>query len=485
MDARSPGPQYAQHKTMFTDLPNEIVAQICEHLVPDRSEPRPFRSNEVRTLLDEAAPDGTHDVHLAAAVDEADRRTRSRQFGEYFRRYSGHRVERGVAVHIQDPLWTEERSQSLGNATSSDGVGSYSQTSNSLKLSETGCSICTLCSQIDAPNHTTRSGNSLTNFAIACRSVADQGRLLHRRHKFHMTISNHGVTFEGLRSGAPLKNGRAMPITKSLDARGSKHQTWTLLDIIHLRYIEIPPASIPGNIAFDGLCGVIKDLRKLSIHVELDMDRADVRRLLFFLDQIVLFLLSQHPGEFHLTTLEVDVKLGFHAHAARLRDADFRHTQLAVPLQIVQDAYDTRQSSTINAIADVALTHAGEILESLATSLYELLVRHNSFVRSDVSTNVSTSAPLQLKFRLLGDGPAMQWSEIVSLAPLYRYAPLVVQWMDFGSFKGFCMAVERDFFRSKGLDAVFDIDENGLICDIHFAVPEKETLLEVGNPVNG
>ncbi|KAJ9610714.1 hypothetical protein H2200_005491 [Cladophialophora chaetospira] len=481
MDSNAPRSQVdLPHKTLM-DLPNEVIARVCEFLVPDRSEPRPFRQDEINVSMRKERVDGYDNFYVVEASEE----NTSLESLSYIVPQQGVFYSRIWDGEDERMEVFSQAIQSRGQASESSGPSSLSP-NDGIFDSWDGFDMQQTREKDELTRSENRTGNSLANFAAACKRFGIQVQHLHNRHKFHMTISNHGITFEGLRSGAPLQTYRAIPVGNGPVARGTKQQTWAMLDPIFLQVVEVSKGSLPGNIAFGGISRVIKNIRKLNIHVALDMDPSVSKKVPFFLDQIGSFLSSQPANESRRSTLEVDVKLGFHAHALRPRRTDLSEAQQELPISVantvcgVGQNTGSGQTTPMRTISQIAIPHTLEILKSLTACLSQLLVKHNHRVCS--SDEGKTSPPLSVRLRLLGDGPGTRWGDLLFISPVFRNTlfPLqrITMWVEFGSFEDFCMAVQRGFSSSQVPNTAFKIDGGEKTCGIILFGPEEQSVSE-------
>ena len=144
----------AERPKLLTHLPNEVLQRICEYILPDMLEPKPFSE---------------HELHL----------------GETEEKVSGWRECRKINnVHPRDDCTNDD---------------------SSLQSTRTPGTVNVVREYVQAPQKQPGYHNHLANFAPACTLTSIQVQSITQRPPFLLTVSNEGITFEKIRDAAPIQ----------------------------------------------------------------------------------------------------------------------------------------------------------------------------------------------------------------------------------------------------------------------------------------
>ncbi|KAH0839136.1 hypothetical protein AYO21_04729 [Fonsecaea monophora] len=250
MDPKPAEPPIHRPKQL-TDLPNEILAHICEYLLFDHgSRPTLFQAGEdKRTLI----PAKVEAMWKFKGVEGLEGDTE--RFADSVRRNP-------------NQYFTNFRPEFAWAAPS-------------------------------VPKE--RRSTGLAGLAASCRRFHSHVQRLPEKHVFTMTVNFHGLTFENLRNASPtqtFRNGSlngGRPVMASLEGP---------------MLVYIPKMQLPGNTAFGAFTTAFKNMRHLNIHVEL-YGPGEKKKLELYLEQIGQFLIFQAGSHRSLSTLDIIVHVDY------------------------------------------------------------------------------------------------------------------------------------------------------------------------------
>ncbi|KIW15126.1 hypothetical protein PV08_07913 [Exophiala spinifera] len=371
----------------LADLPNEVIGQIFECLIPRRSTPNPFKYRKIKS------------TRRAVKVDDWDKfifisGNEPCTHDIVYIRFSGIRVARAPRRAVFSVL---------------------AQPSHARTISIT----------------------SFANFAATCRRFSSRARELYTRRSFILTVSNHGVVFEGLRNAFPLQTFAVLP-----EALGSVEPTWAMVDPLSKRITKVPRNTIPGNVAFRRFSAVFKDLHTLRIHTDIDMEQGQNKKTAIFLSQIGGFLLY-----------------------TRIDGAAISGGLYRIPSSLRSSVRSTKgQPATV---AEACLLEVSTALGAFMTCLQQFLNKHNA--RRNMHPTILDTQPLKLKISVDADGKdGMLWGAKVVTDSWGR---TITATCDFGSFEGFCEGLQHRLFDSSATLPNQFPDLNRYVCQLGLPLP--------------
>ncbi|KAJ9610713.1 hypothetical protein H2200_005490 [Cladophialophora chaetospira] len=411
LEDTNPAPDFSLPKQL-TDLPDEVISQICEYLIPARSTPNPFKNSEIKSTRRVLKVGGWDNFGFISGNEPCTQQYVDSHF---------------ASLHVSGkPGRVDFRA--------------LTQPFKARKKVKT----------------------DLANFTATCRQFSGQGRAMYARRPFTLTISNHGITFESLRDAFPLQTFSVLP-----KDQGSVQPSWAMIDPPHRMIVKIPKNTIPGNIAFERFSAVFPNLRTLCMYVNVDLEKGHNKKTGFFLSQLGRFLLSHSPG-IALSKLEVDLNLGFHEY---VREDPQKSIGLVykIPSSIRTLSRDAlAQNSTI---AKIIVPEVSDTLAILYAYLQQLLAKHNGGRSADAVD--SGTERLKVKISVHGDGTdGMQWGTDAVVGMMWQVGAYRPMRTPFGSFEDFCQDLQHRLFGSNQVVENRVVDGVRFVCELGLPLPK-------------
>ncbi|OAL36432.1 hypothetical protein AYO20_04328 [Fonsecaea nubica] len=235
----------------LTDLPSEILARICEYLLPDYGpRPTPFQAGEDKRILILSKVEAMWRFTSVQGL-EGD----TERFADSVRR-------------SPNQYFTNFRPEFAWAAPS--------------VIKE-------------------RRSTGLAGLAASCRQFHSHVQRLPKKHVFTMTVNFHGLTFENLRNASPTQTFRTGTLNDGPPVMASLEGPML---------VYLPKMQLPGNTAFGAFTTAFKSIRHLNIHVEL-YGSEEKKKLELYLEQIGQFLIFHAGTQFSLSTLDIIVHLDY------------------------------------------------------------------------------------------------------------------------------------------------------------------------------
>ncbi len=422
----------------LVDLPDEVISQICEHLIPDRSHPKPFQHYEMKSTIRSLRVSGWENFGFISGNEPSTQEYVTRHF-------SG--VEVTSKSRIRD-------------------FRAFTQPSKARK----------------------RRKNDLANFAATCRRFSSQGQTMYARRTFTLTISNHGITFESLRDAFPLQTFCVLP-----KDQGGLQPGWAMVDPAKRSLVLLPKNNVPGNVAFNRFSVVFKSLRTLRIQVDVDMEEGHNKKTCFFLGQLGRFLLSQPAGAIALSKLEVDFNLGFHdykndyanrpyeeSRSQLFGNNDSNRMEYDVPRSLREASGRIRIGERPIPIARLTLSEVSDTLATFDSYVQKFLTKQNH--RQIINAGITSITGLEVKLSILGDGTdGMQWGSDTVIWRFYSsngwgsMANTTIrreQKAEFGNFEDFCNDLQHRLHGSSPTARNRIVGNAPLVCELGLPLPK-------------
>ncbi|ETI25441.1 hypothetical protein G647_02214 [Cladophialophora carrionii CBS 160.54] len=410
MDANRPNFQ-ADRPTQLTDLPNEVIDRICEYLVVAQSQLKPFRRSEIKSIRSALKIEGWDSFGFIAGIDRC---TGVFRWLDWF----GTVVPAGTDAMYFGVLTQPSRAR-------------------------------------------TKSKNSLAKFAATCQRFSSHARTLYARRTFTLTISNSGITFEGLRDASPLQTFSVLPKDQASLRPGA-----AMIDPASRRIVKVPKNTLPGNIAFGCFSKVFKSLRLLQIHVNVDLASERNQKTKFFLGQLGGFLVSHPRDSISLSTLEVIVNLGFYElkeYAAAMIHYPFGFDFFPEVVAFSRRGIDVQGTS----ISEAAVPEVSTTLATLNRYVQQFLTKQGvGWERGPTGPDVGS---LKTKTVIRGDGTEwMHWGKKHKLF-------LSANTYEFGTFNHFCDLLQRQLYGSSPTAENSYVDGVPFVCNLGLPLPQVPT----------
>ncbi|KAJ9610735.1 hypothetical protein H2200_005512 [Cladophialophora chaetospira] len=394
MNARQPEAQHSSPKHFF-DLTEDIIGRICDYLAPAEFEPRPFEYEEIKASTHNRKVSGWDDFTFDFGLEQA----------------------------------TEQDYTLIAHRSDED------RTFPVLKRSATTRK---------------RRRNHLAKFAATCSSVAAAAKRLKLRRNFLLTVSNHGITFEGLRSGLPWQTFRAPNGSAMIDSK----RLW-------LNSIEL--GELPGNRAFEAFCNILTKIHRLRIHIAADLDWLEARKLNLFVHQINYTILSVSNRRKQLPSIELTLDVGFHGFFATRRRGPFVTLNTKGPARLPVHVAQHLLTLPLNQ-RNVASTTIPALVPTLRTIL--LTLSRSRHIQSTIRD--SDRHPFAFKVLIHGDGLGRTfWGKVLSLRLPFN----TIQWfperlvkVEYGTFEEFCCLLQEKVFDSTPCGGNDILDSERKVC---------------------
>ncbi|KAJ9611311.1 hypothetical protein H2200_004495 [Cladophialophora chaetospira] len=323
----------AHRAKVISDLPNEVLARICEFLVPNRSEAKTLTDSELDLQSVDKSVEGAAEYRLWENLDR--------------------------------------------NRPGYPGLQSFD---NPNKMT---VSIHKHENKENFPNH-------FADFASTCKLVSNQALYIASRRSFLLTISNTGLTFEGIRDAAPLQ-------------LFGNNGAYAMVDDRNMRMQIVPNGSVPGNKAFTAFTQAMGNLTRLRLKFRIDLARTGSGRTRFFIEQVASqFSALQEQGS-RLSEVIVTVVLGYWSTERHRTTGSPFHTTLIEVMQCMNGQDD-------KTFAEVAAQITGRILEPVTQALQALSI-------SKIHPRCHTACPgsrkvhssIGMKLDVQWDDPDLSW----------------------------------------------------------------------------
>ncbi|KAJ9610734.1 hypothetical protein H2200_005511 [Cladophialophora chaetospira] len=416
-EASRGGPRQLMH------MPNEVLARICYFLIPDEFDPRPLRPDEIRKTTSYQQIRGLRKFYSVRGTDPS--------------------TQRIVGLHESFRLHTLQRSLMRSEELTYDDSDSRSS-----EIPECPVLVKTTYGG-DGPT------TGIANLAATCHNFNDQAQLLRSQRNFTLTLSNHGITFEGLRDATPLQTLKA-------HVKGNI-PLWIWVDPTKQEVVRVGDGDVPGNRAFRAFANVFGRVKHLCIHIEMDLDPESCRKTNFFLDQISKFLEARQGDPTCLSTLEVAANVGFHTlHLWEHSIYSSSHTMprgLALDLALMS----WRSPSKSYNAAQVCGASVGRDIGCFVHALQRFRTAQNDLRRRKDLTEMASQSPIAVRILIRGiETPSMRWGQWASGGNGSLSGP------SFGSFEQFCSSLVSRLrsTESDGEPMISIIMKGELMCEL-------------------
>ena len=388
------------------DLPNEVIGRICEYLAPAEFEPRPFEAKEIEASAYNKRVWGWSSVEIDHGLEDL-----------YEDGYDN------IDISYGDPQIFPVLLKTTGSK---------------------------------AHRH-----NHLANFAATCKTVNCEVKSLTVRRSFLLTISNDGLTFEGLRSGGPRQTFRTS-------------QGWAMIDPRELQVFNMQNGKVPGNTAFEVFSRIIARMYRLRIHVRADLDHTRTRKLEFFLSHIRALLRKCCRRQYLLPSIDLTLDVGFHHFFASMRQGSYVTLSLRpqrVPYHIAQVALrqEPEKRTVVNAVAPELATS----LQRFLWTLFHVQREQNHLGTKPMLLRSPKRQPFTYKVSVQDSGLGQAfWDRNVCA---FSDGPGPRLKVYYGTFECFCRLLQKGVYHRTATAENTTIEQHRFRCKLGLSGAKEHT----------